>query len=36
MNNILKNKGKLKFMRENFVENNVMHTMTTRIMNSEQ
>ena len=29
-NGILKTKGKLKIMRGNIVENNVMHSMTSR------
>ena len=29
-------KGKLKIMRDNIVDNNVMHTVTIRIMNFAQ
>ena len=33
---ILKTKGKYKFLRDFIVDNDVMHTMTNRIMNSAQ
>ena len=33
---ILKMEEKLKIMRENIIEYNVMHTMTSRIINSMQ
>ena len=34
MSDILKTKGKLKIMRGHIVDNNVIHTMTIKIMNS--
>ena len=33
---ILKTKGKLKIMSDNIIDNNVMHNMITRNMNSMQ
>ena len=36
MSDIWKTKKKLKIMRDNIVDYNVMHIMTSRIMNSMQ